>query len=86
VVIDGNQIAWRGFDGNDFEVFLYDGLTISQITDNDVDEVSLQMSGGNLSWATEIVVVAPVPEPSSYVLALVGLLAIGLYSRRRKRA
>ncbi|MEB3359426.1 MAG: cadherin-like domain-containing protein [Synechococcales bacterium] len=53
--ISESKIAWTGSDGNDLEIFLYDiatGVT-TQITDNDVDDVGVQvsgLSGANLVW------------------------------------
>jgi hypothetical protein len=29
------QVVWSGFDGHDYEIFLYDGVQIIQITNND---------------------------------------------------
>lgn len=40
-------------------------------------------AAGTLTWQTATVVTAPVPEPESYALALVGLAAAGFVARRR---
>jgi hypothetical protein len=32
------DLVWHGFDGNDFEIFLYSKGTVTQITDNDYDD------------------------------------------------
>jgi len=29
------QVVWAGFDGHDYEIFLYDGVQIIQISNND---------------------------------------------------
>lgn len=36
---NNGDVAWQGFDGSDFEVFLYNGLTRTQITNNSYDNV-----------------------------------------------
>ena len=33
------QIVWQGFDGNDREIFLYSNGIITQITDNEYDDL-----------------------------------------------
>ncbi|MBW1858495.1 MAG: hypothetical protein JRI70_00095 [Deltaproteobacteria bacterium] len=50
--VKGNLVVWQGYDGNDWEVFLYNvatGTTI-QITDNDEDDVSPQTDGRYVVW------------------------------------
>ena len=51
------QVVWQGCDGtncddggNDFEIFLYDGETTTQLTDNSYDDVAPQISGSNVVW------------------------------------
>ncbi|GAB4534693.1 MAG: hypothetical protein Tsb0014_21110 [Pleurocapsa sp.] len=46
----GNNIVWQGFDGQDYEIFFYDGISIQQITDNDYDDIDPQISGENIAW------------------------------------
>ena len=48
--ISGGNITWSGNDGNDTEIFFYDGSTVSQITDNEVFDTTPQISGSNLAW------------------------------------
>ncbi len=50
--VHGRQIAWYGWDGNDYEIFLYDADTrkITQITSNDYDDVSPVIWNGQLAW------------------------------------
>jgi hypothetical protein len=44
-------IAWLGYDGNDFEVFILKDQTIQQLTNNTINESDLQMSDdGQLAW------------------------------------
>jgi beta propeller repeat protein len=49
--ISGNNIVWTGNDGNDDEIFLYDGETIIQLTDNDLFDFAPAISGNNLVWS-----------------------------------
>ena len=39
-LISGNKIVWVGNDGNDNEIFLYDGNTTTQLTDNETDDTN----------------------------------------------
>ena len=50
--ISGNNVVWYGFDGNDYEIYLYDynRRSIAQLTDNDIYEYSPQISGNNVVW------------------------------------
>ena len=48
--IDGNNVVWAANDGNDSEIFLYDGNETIQLTDNDVDDFSPQISGNKIVW------------------------------------
>ena len=52
--ISGNNIVWRGFDGNDDEVFLFEGETgtVTQLTDNEVFDSDLAISGARVVWST----------------------------------
>ncbi|MEM6612914.1 MAG: cadherin domain-containing protein [Cyanobacteria bacterium P01_C01_bin.72] len=66
---DGN-VVWSQWDGNDYELFRYDGSTTLQITDNDfndrlnpnstanssaaVDSTAVDGSGDNLVWSSYI--------------------------------
>ena len=51
--ISGNNIVWTangGNDGNDPEIFFYNGTDIVQLTDNEVFDSFPQISGNNLIW------------------------------------
>ncbi len=48
--IDGDFVVYEGFDGNDKEIFLFDGTTTHQITDNDVDDIRPSISGSTIAW------------------------------------
>jgi hypothetical protein len=56
--------AWRGFDGQDFEIFYYDLATgaTRQLTNNDLDENDPQLSGANMIWKSRL---TPADEASS---------------------
>jgi hypothetical protein len=50
--IDGSKVAWEGWDGKDWEIFLYDidsGLT-QQLTFNNIDDTAPKVSGSNVTW------------------------------------
>lgn len=50
VSLDNDQIAWAGWDGNDYEIFLWNGASIQQITDNELDDYEAQLNNGQISW------------------------------------
>jgi hypothetical protein len=46
------EIAWERFDGNDMEIFLFDGSVITQLSDNDeADDIYFDLNqNGHLVW------------------------------------
>ena len=46
----GSQVVWTGFDGNDNEIYLYDGTQVIQLTDNDFEDSNPQIHDGNVTW------------------------------------
>jgi hypothetical protein len=45
------QVVWSGFDGYDFEIFLYDGVQIIQITNNDDEDLRPVINdNGQVVW------------------------------------
>ncbi len=48
--IDGSNVVWQGLGGTDREIFLYDGNTTHQLTDNAFDDVNAQISGSRVVW------------------------------------
>ncbi|MCG8405080.1 MAG: PEP-CTERM sorting domain-containing protein [Phycisphaerales bacterium] len=84
VQISGSNIVWHGFDGNDREIFLYDGQTITQITDNAVNDVRPQIDGSVIVWNVGDSIFVAVPEPTSLsLLAFAGFIVLKKKGRRR---
>lgn len=52
VDIDGDQVLFNSFDGNDSEVYIYNAIanTTTQLTDNDTDEFAVAIDGNNIIW------------------------------------
>ena len=50
--ISGNNVVWQGKAtlADDFEIFFWDGNTVTQITDNDYDDTKPQIAGFNVVW------------------------------------
>ena len=48
--ISGNNVVWQGYDGNDTEIFLYNGKNTIQLSDNNYGDETLQISGNNVVW------------------------------------
>jgi len=44
-------VVWAGYDGSDFEIFRYDGTTITPLTDNDYNDARPQINNnGSVVW------------------------------------
>ena len=52
--VSGTNVAWHQDDGNDKEIFLYDGSAITQLTDNNVDDFTPDVSGSHVAWHREV--------------------------------
>ena len=48
--LHNGQIAYPCWDGNDYEIFLWDGSAHQQITDNLTDDYEPQIHDGKISW------------------------------------
>jgi beta propeller repeat protein len=48
--ISGNNVVWFGSDNNDYEIYLYNGNSTIQLTDNNYDDFFPQISGNNVVW------------------------------------
>ena len=46
--IDGDNIVWAGDDGNDNEIFFYNGDETVRVTDNSVDDFTPAIDGNNV--------------------------------------
>lgn len=44
------KVVWYGYDGNDNEIYSWDGKTVIQVTDNDYDDEHPQISGNTIVW------------------------------------
>jgi hypothetical protein len=45
------QVVWSGHDGHDFEIFLWTGASVQQITDNEVDDQFPRLNNaGQITW------------------------------------
>ncbi len=50
---DNNDVVWMGFDGNDYEIYMYEWLIdwVWQITDNSYDDVNPKINNnGDIAW------------------------------------
>jgi hypothetical protein len=51
-ISNNGNVVWLRFDGNDFEIFFYDGTGTSQLTDNGFDDEYHQINDhGNIVWS-----------------------------------
>ncbi len=74
--LDGERLVWQAYDGTDWEILVYDlaSGSITQLTDDGIDETDPQLDGDQLLWITHP---APLP-PWVYSLAS-GSPALSLY-------
>lgn len=51
---DGGQVVWRGWDGHDYEIYLWDGARVVRLSDNDQDDEDPQINdAGQVVWSSE---------------------------------
>ncbi len=48
--IHNGQVTWYGYDGNDDEIFLFDGSSVIQLTDNEYEDTNPQIHNGQVTW------------------------------------
>ena len=48
--VAGNRAVWQRFDGNDLEIYLYDGSIVTQLTNNTIDETEPDVFGDHIAW------------------------------------
>ncbi len=44
------QVAWQGYDGHDWEIFLYDGSKTIQLTNNNYNDRYPKIHNGQVTW------------------------------------
>jgi len=52
-MIDHGQIVYAKWDGNDYEIYLWDGNRINQLTDNDTNDYEPQIAQGKVCFTAE---------------------------------
>ena len=51
---ENGWFTWVGFDGNDYEIFLYNGTTTTQITNNNYDDFNPHINDdGWITWSVD---------------------------------
>lgn len=66
--IDGGRIAWQGYDGDDWEIFLYDGSTVSRVTSNITNDSNPILVNNKLVWQAQGDIFGNFPEIGIYDL------------------
>ena len=51
--VSGGNAVWEGWDGNDWEIFFYDGC-VTQLTDNDYDDIFPEICGDRVAWVGDV--------------------------------
>jgi hypothetical protein len=91
-------VVWQGDDGNDYELYLWEGGTVTQITTNSGADIDPEISGSNVAWQGydgndyEIYFMRGAPRSAELVpsisfggLALLAGLALGIVAWARQR-
>ena len=82
VSMDGNLIVYAGYDGNDFEIFIYEidsGIT-RQLTNNDYSDRDPRVRGQRIAWTQsdakedEVVMLATRSSASPWILFMPAIL------------
>lgn len=86
------SVVWDGYDGSAYEIFLYDGTSTTQLTNNSYDDRQPQIYGSSVVWDgidgsdCEVFLATPaaaVPEPGTLALLAATLLPLVRWRRRR---
>jgi cysteine-rich repeat protein len=48
--MDGPRVVWVASDGNDDEIYLYDGSSLAPLTNNAYDDAQPSVSGSDVAW------------------------------------
>ena len=43
-ISNNGHVVWEGYDGTDWEIFLYDGTTTTQVTNNSRNDTNPQIN------------------------------------------
>ncbi len=88
--INNGHITWWGSDGNDNEIFYWDGTTAYQVTNNDWNDLYPRIWDGQITWESEVdgadweIMEAHMPEPATLAMFTLGLAGLAAKLRRRK--
>ena len=52
--IDEGIVTYQGFDGNDYEIYIWDGSTATVVTDNEVMDMQPRIDGDMIAWSHQI--------------------------------
>jgi len=52
--IDEGIVAYQGYDGNDYEIYVWDGSETTPITDNEVMDMQPRIDGDMIVWSQQI--------------------------------
>jgi hypothetical protein len=52
---NNGQVVWEAFDGADYEIFIYDGTRVTQLTDNEHSDRKPHINtNGQVVWEADI--------------------------------
>jgi hypothetical protein len=51
MINDIGEVVWHAYDGNDYEIFFYDGTSLTRITDNEFQDIGPRVNdAGEVVW------------------------------------
>jgi len=54
LVQHAGQLVWQGFDGQNWQIYFYDGSTVHQLTSGDTSSINAAFNGSQILYATQL--------------------------------
>lgn len=52
-LVSDDLVVWEGYDGNDWEIFVYDGVSTFNLTNNQTNDKMVEVDGNKVVWVNE---------------------------------
>lgn len=88
-LVSESFVVYNVYDGVDFDIYIYDGVSTLRFTDNDLDDTLYDISGNTFVWTQRdrthsqiFMATYVVPEPTSLMLLVCGAIMMKLHKLR----